>query len=196
MAQVLALQPDYIEVITWNDAGESHYVGNFWPQQIAGSTEGDYADGFNHTGWQQVITPFIAAYKNNATNVSQIATPGDSPVGALWYRTLLTSASCSSSISNYQSAEDVVNFAVILPSASSSYTIEVYSNSQLIGSFAGVAGLNYDSVPGLQAGAGQSIQILDSTGAVVASANGTKEVLAESSNSTLCNWNYEVVGLS
>lgn len=26
--QVLALQPDLVELITWNDAGEGHYVGN------------------------------------------------------------------------------------------------------------------------------------------------------------------------
>lgn len=192
MAQALSLQPDYIEIITWNDAGESHYVGNFWPEQINGTNEGSYADGFNHTGWQQIITPFITAYKNNASDISQITS--STPVGTLWYRTLLTSASCSDTIENYKSAVDAVNFAVILPS--SSYTIEVYSNSQLIGSFDGVAGLNYNAVPGLQAGSGQSIQILDSTGAVVSSANGTKDVLAESSNSTLCNWNYEVVGLS
>ncbi|OKL55799.1 hypothetical protein UA08_08838 [Talaromyces atroroseus] len=192
MAQILSLQPDYVEVITWNDAGESHYVGNFWPQQIAGTDEGDYADGFDHTGWQQVIKPFITAFKNNATDVSQISS--DSPVGTFWYRTLLTSASCSSTISNYQEAEDAVNYAVVLPS--DDYTIEVYSNDQLIGSFSGVAGLNYDSVPGLQEGSGQSIQILDGSGNVVASANGTKDVLSESSDSSMCNWNYEVVGLS
>lgn len=34
--QVLALQPDLVELITWNDAGESHYVGNckLDPQRI------------------------------------------------------------------------------------------------------------------------------------------------------------------
>lgn len=192
MEQILTLQPDFVEVLTWNDAGESHYVGDFWQEQIAGTDEGDYADGYDHTGWQQVIKPFIAAFKNNASDISQITPGGDSPVGALWYRPLLTSASCSSSITNYQQGQDAVNFAVILPS--DGYTIEVYSNSQVIGNFSGVAGLNYQSVPGLQAGGGQSISVLQDSN-VVASANGTKNVLTQSSNST-CNWNYEVVGLS
>jgi glucan endo-1,3-alpha-glucosidase len=86
-----------------------------------------------------------------------------------------------------------VNFAVILPSTG--YKINVYSNSNLIGTFASQKGLNYNSVPGLAAGSGQKIEVLDSSNNVVASATGTKSVLAESSNS-ICNWNYEVVGLS
>lgn len=193
MEQVLTLQPDFVEVVTWNDAGEGHYVGNFWAEQIDGTSIGTYADGFNHKGWLQVITPFIQAYKAGASDISQITPPDGAPVGTLWYRTLLTSASCSSTISNYQSALDTVNFAVILPSAG--YTINVYSNSQLIGSYSGVAGLNYNSVPGLRVGSGQYIQILDSARNVVAAATGTKAVAAESTSS-VCNWNYEVVGLS
>jgi glucan endo-1,3-alpha-glucosidase len=193
MGQILQLQPDFVEVITWNDAGESHYVGDFWPEQIAGSTIGDYANGFDHKGWLEVITPFIKAYKVGATSISDIATPSGSPVGAFWYRTLLTSASCSSSIANYQSARDTVNFAVILPSTG--YTIELYSNNNLIGSFAGQKGLNYNSVLGLAAGGGQMIQIVDGANNVVASATGTKNVLTQSPNAT-SNWNYEVVGLS
>lgn len=193
MGQVLQLQPDFVEVITWNDAGESHYVGDFWPEQIAGSTIGDYANGFDHKGWLQIITPFIEAYKAGATSISQISPPSASPVGSLWYRTLLTSASCSSSIANYQSALDTINFAVILPSAG--YTIKVYSNKKLIGTFAGQKGLNYNSVEGLAAGSGQMIEVLDSSNNVVASATGTKSVLAQSADAT-CNWNYEVVGLS
>ncbi|KAJ2959214.1 hypothetical protein NQZ79_g5296 [Umbelopsis isabellina] len=193
MEQVLQLQPDFVEVITWNDAGESHYVGDWWPEQVAGTAEADYAGGFDHKGWLQVITPFIKAYKAGATDISQITPPGSTPVGALWYRTLLTSASCSSSIQNYQSAQDAMNFAVILPS--SSYSIHVYSDNQQIGSFAGKAGLNYNSVLGLKAGSGQYIQVLDSSNNVVATATGTKSVLTQSTNAT-CNWNYEVVGLS
>jgi glucan endo-1,3-alpha-glucosidase len=110
----------------------------------------------------------------------------------MWYRTLMTSASCSSTIQNYQQGKDVINFAVVLPSAG--YTINVYSNSVRIGSFAGVAGLNYNAVPGLRVGGGQRLEIVDGSGSVVSSAAGTKNVAAQSANS-VCNWNYEVVGL-
>ncbi|KAL6837268.1 glycoside hydrolase family 71 protein [Trichoderma camerunense] len=191
--QVLALKPDLAELITWNDAGEGHYIGNFFQEQIAGSTIGDYANGFDHTGWQQLVTPFIKAYKSGATSGSQILPPGSTPVGSLWYRTLLTSASCSPSIQNYQQGQDTINYAVLLPS--NGYTIKVYSNNKQIGSFAGSTGLNYGAVPGLSVGSGQFIQVVNSAGSVVASATGTKQVSAQSSNAT-CNWNYEVVGLS
>jgi glucan endo-1,3-alpha-glucosidase len=192
MAQVLQLQPDFVEFITWNDAGESHYVGDFWQEQIAGSNIGVYANGYDQKGWLQVITPFIKAYKAGATSISQIVPTTTKPVGAFWYRPLLTTASCSSSIANYQSARDVVNFAVVLPSTG--YTIKVFSNNKLIGSFVGQKGLNYNSVLGLAVGGGQMIQVVDGSNNIIASASGTKSVLAQSTNAT-CNWNYEVVGL-
>jgi hypothetical protein len=42
---------------------------------------------------------------------------------------------------------------------------------------------------------GEILQVVDSSNDIVASAIGTKNVLAQSPNAT-CNWNYEVVGLS
>lgn len=193
MGQVLKLQPDFVEVITWNDAGESHYVGNFWDEQIAGSDIGAYTKGYDHKGWLQVLTPFIKAYKGGAKGLPDISPPSDKPVGSLWYRTLLTSASCFSSIKNHEMAVDTVNFAVILPS--DDYQIKVYSNNKVIKTVDGKKGLNYDGVPGLAAGSGQKIEVVDKSGNVVSSATGTKDVLTEKSGD-VCNLNFEVVGLS
>ena len=69
----------------------------------------------------------------------------------------------------------------------------MYSNNQLIGTFPGTTGLNYNAVAGLQLGGGQYLQVLNSAGSVVSTVTGTKNVLAQSPNAT-CNWNYEVVG--
>lgn len=193
MSQALKLQPDFVEIITWNDAGESHNVGNFWSEQLAGTEIEAYNKGFDHKGWLQIITPFIKAYKAGATSISDIAAPGTEPVGTLWYRTLLTSASCSSSIDNHESGRDTMNFAVILPA--DGYKIKVYSNDKLIGTFDGQKGLNYNSVLGLTAGSGQRLEVVDTSDKVVTSATGTKDVEAESSTD-ICNWNYEVVGLA
>jgi glucan endo-1,3-alpha-glucosidase len=196
---VLALQPDFVEVITWNDAGESHYVGNFWPEQIAGSDIGTYANSFDHTGWQQILPSFINAYKSGVTDVAQLTPPsGKTAVGVMWYRTLLTSGSCSSDPmgkpSGSQNAQDAINFAVILPD-NGSYTINVYSNNNKIGSFPGESGLNRRMVLGLQAGAGQRVEVVDTTtNTVVMSATGTKDVQADTT--AICNFNYEVVALS
>ncbi|KAL1870930.1 hypothetical protein Plec18167_007236 [Paecilomyces lecythidis] len=196
MGQILQLQPDIVEVVTWNDAGESHYVGNFWPEQIAGSQIGAYANGFDHTGWLQVLSPFIAAYKDGATDISKISPPsGASAVGAIWYRTLLKSASCASTISGSQNADDALNFAIILPTDTSGVTINVYSNNNRIGSYSGLPGLNDQSVSGLHTGGNQRIEVVDASGTTIASAVGTKDVQQQSTGS-VCNFNYEVVGLS
>ncbi|KAL1982151.1 hypothetical protein VTN96DRAFT_1686 [Rasamsonia emersonii] len=198
MEQVLSLQPDFVELITWNDAGESHYVGNFWPEQIAGTDIGNYANGFDHTGWQQVLPSFINAYKSNVTDISKITPAGGKAVGVMWYRSLLTTANCSpdpmGKPSGWQNAQDAINFAVILPEGASGYTINVYSNNKQIGSFPANAGLNGQSVPGLQAGGGQRVEVVDSSNKTIISATGTKDVQAQTTG--LCNYNYVVAALS
>jgi glucan endo-1,3-alpha-glucosidase len=201
MQQILSLQPDLVEVISWNDAGESHYVGNFWAEQIAGSSIGTYTRGYDHKGWLQVLPAFINAYKNNVTAVSTITPPnGKAAVGVMWYRPLLTTASCPhdplGKPEGWQNAQDAINLAIIL-SGGGNYTINVYSNNSLIGSFPGTAGLNGRTVTGLRAGSGggQRVEVVnDADRTTVISATGTKDVLSETMG--ICNYNYEVVGLS
>ncbi|KAJ0415233.1 glycosyl hydrolase family 71-domain-containing protein [Aspergillus carlsbadensis] len=195
MQQILNLQPHLVQMLTWNDAGEGHYVGNVWPEQIAGTEIPSYTDGFDHAAWLQVLTPFMHAYRDGVTDVAQIRPPGDTPVGAFWYRTLLTSASCSSSIRNHEQAQDAINYAVILPAGAAGYTIDVISDNQVLGRYPAGPGLNYRMVLGLRAGLDQRIVVRDSAGTILSTATGTKAVLAQSS-SAVCNWNYEVAGLS
>lgn len=44
MAAILGMgvsfQPDLIQVQTWNDGPESHYIGNIWPEQNTDSIPG------------------------------------------------------------------------------------------------------------------------------------------------------------
>ena len=93
--QALALQPDFVEIVTWNDAGESHYIGNNWPEAIAGAPAIQaYANGYDHTSWQDVLAPFIAAYKRGATSLGAVTSFGDF-AGAFWYRPLLRDGACT-----------------------------------------------------------------------------------------------------
>jgi glucan endo-1,3-alpha-glucosidase len=201
MAQVLSLQPDLVEVITWNDGGEGHYIGNVWEEAISTSTIGNYTNGFSHAGWQTLIPPFVSAYKSGATDLSQISTSDGKPAGVMWYRELLTTASCSGDSlgqpDGMDSGEDAINYAVILPS-SGSYTINVYSNNNKIGSASGTAGLNGGTVTGLVAGSADSqrVEVVDDSNgqSVVISATGTKDVSGEASG--ICNFNYAVVAMS
>ncbi|KAK8233899.1 glycoside hydrolase [Phyllosticta capitalensis] len=196
MAQALALQPDFIEVITWNDAGESHYIGNVWSESISSSPDiKAYADGYDHSAWQDVIAPFITAYKNGLTDVSGITPFGDF-AGAFWYRTILANASCSGDSmgkpSGWENALDAVNFAALLPEDTEA-TIKVYSGGNLVASFAGVAGLNAQSVPDIQLGA-QKVELVSSDGTVLGAGSSTVDVAADTDST--CNFNYQVVHIA
>ncbi|KAJ7142373.1 glycoside hydrolase family 71 protein [Mycena epipterygia] len=56
-------QVPIVEVITWNDYGESHYIG-----PIEGSQPNSQAwvNGFDHQGWLDIMQYYIAYYKTGA----------------------------------------------------------------------------------------------------------------------------------
>lgn len=72
--EVLFLQPDYVQIISWNDWGECHYIG---PQDstqwdgVFGPTKGNasynYVDGFSHDGFRLILPYLIDLYKTNTT---------------------------------------------------------------------------------------------------------------------------------
>ncbi|KAI1497932.1 glycoside hydrolase family 71 protein [Biscogniauxia marginata] len=79
--QVLEISPEYIEIITWNDYGESSYINEPVTKQIVKGAE-TYVDGFSHAAFRFVLPYFISAYKAGNPDV---VVPAE---GALaWYRT-------------------------------------------------------------------------------------------------------------
>ncbi|KAJ7238156.1 glycoside hydrolase [Mycena rebaudengoi] len=73
--EILNLQPQLVELITWNDFGESHYIGPLHPECPSVYAPSGDSDGViqwvSHTvqypyfsAWRKIITPYIAAYKN------------------------------------------------------------------------------------------------------------------------------------
>jgi len=51
MEQVLQVQPDFIEVLTWNDGGESHYIANYWASTISATADySGYTEKYDHSG--------------------------------------------------------------------------------------------------------------------------------------------------
>ncbi|KAI1431041.1 glycoside hydrolase family 71 protein [Xylaria sp. CBS 124048] len=79
--EVMTIMPDFIELITWNDFGESSYLNAPIARQIVAGAE-VYADGFDHTAFRFVLPYFIAAYKAGSTDV---AIPQEGAMA--WYRT-------------------------------------------------------------------------------------------------------------
>ncbi|KAH7407387.1 glycosyl hydrolase family 71-domain-containing protein [Cadophora sp. MPI-SDFR-AT-0126] len=75
--QVKYLQPEFVQIITWNDWGESHYIGPLHVNEMdvfgekAGNSPYNYVSGMPHDGWRQFLPYVIDTYKNNISTVTQ-----------------------------------------------------------------------------------------------------------------------------
>ncbi|KAI1187603.1 glycoside hydrolase family 71 protein [Nemania serpens] len=198
MNQILQLSPEFTEVITWNDAGESHYVGPSWPETVTPEIlqYGD-TDANPHTGWQPLISSFIEAFKGGATDTSaMIPANGASFAGAMWYRGVLKSCLNNGSDGSPRGsggARDTVVYAVVLPAATQGFQVRVSSGGQVLATQSVTAGLSYNSIEGLKTGA-QLLELLDGSGNVVAKASSEVDV-SDGPTNGFCNFNYYVAGL-
>ena len=119
-----------------------------------------------------------------------MAPPADDPIGALWYRGVLKDE-CSSAPQNAQSAQDTVNYAVVLPPSAPQSVIKVSIDDHVLGSFPAQGGLNYGAVPGLAEGTPR-LDLVGSDGSVAWSALGVNRV---QSGNVPCNFNFNVAQL-
>eukprot|EP00026_Physarum_polycephalum_P009599 Phypoly_transcript_09727.p1 GENE.Phypoly_transcript_09727~~Phypoly_transcript_09727.p1 ORF type:complete len:442 (+),score=62.71 Phypoly_transcript_09727:154-1326(+) len=124
--QLFSINPHMIEIITWNDWGESHYIGTIDPDSgdlPQGSQA--YVDGFPHTAFQATLPYFISQYKtgngqiNNDTVVywyrpyMKDSQPSNDPLGQPYVANQDTSRS---SYTPQQVLEDNVYIVSILTS--------------------------------------------------------------------------------
>jgi hypothetical protein len=62
------VKPEFVEIISWNDFGESHYIGPLDPRQYDAFTIGDapfnYVDGMPHDAWRAHLPFMIDTYKD------------------------------------------------------------------------------------------------------------------------------------
>ncbi|KAH8601291.1 glycoside hydrolase [Bisporella sp. PMI_857] len=194
--QILAAKPDFVEFLTWNDGGESSYIGNVWPYAIDGTNVAGYTDDYDHSAWGNIISPFIAAYKAGSSDIADIVPAnGAKASGAIWYHTILTTATCASDSigkpDGWSNAEDLVHVAVLLSEAGAGSLIKVYNgdDNEKLAEVVGVKGLNSFSVNGLNTGK-VVVDIVEGI-TTIASAKGGKDVAADAA---ICNYNYHVVG--
>jgi glucan endo-1,3-alpha-glucosidase len=78
----------FLEIVTWNDYGESHYIGPYdTPHTDDGSSR--YTKGLDHTAHLEFAVPYIKAFKSGSR------TPViEQDMLVYWYRPHLKSASC------------------------------------------------------------------------------------------------------
>ncbi|KAI5460198.1 mutanase [Mariannaea sp. PMI_226] len=173
--QVLQAGFSMVELITWNDYGESHYIG---PLDSKHYDDGNskWTNDMPHDGWLDLSKPFIAAYKNKDTDVSKYI---QSDQLVYWYRRTLSALDCDSTDTtsgrpannqsgNYfegrpdgwQTMDDVVYVVSLLKSAG---TVTVSSGGNTVTKNV-PAGANIFTVP---AGLGQQKFALTRNGASV-----------------------------
>ncbi|KAI1374327.1 glycoside hydrolase family 71 protein [Hypoxylon crocopeplum] len=193
MEQILSVSPEFTEVITWNDAGESHYIGPCWAEGLTDEIlQYGNSDTAPHDGWQSLIASFIDAFKAGSSDVGAMKPRTGAFAGAMWYRGVL--GSCSGDKPRGSGgAVDAVNYAVVLPAGSAGLSVRITSGGRVVATQAVHGGLNYNSVAGMTTGA-QKIELVDGSGSVVASASSAVDVSNTPTNG-FCNYNYYVAGL-
>ncbi|OJD32584.1 glycoside hydrolase family 71 protein, partial [Diplodia corticola] len=170
--------PEYIQILTWNDGPESHYIGNIWPEQNNETDPTRYATqaDFPHNGIRPLLSSFISSYKAG----KEIMEPptGEDAVGALWYKSIHSSTVCpdtdaliSKKPDGYSAASDVLTWAVIVSSIGGPYSIRGFSGGQELQTFYLTAGYNFGTFSSLQEG-DQRMELLDASGNVVMVASG------------------------
>ncbi|KAK7693520.1 hypothetical protein QCA50_003088 [Cerrena zonata] len=87
--QAIQLKPDIVEIITWNDYGESHYIGDINPNVDLGQQAPNYVNGFVHAPWRIVANYYIQWYKTGSPPAIQ----NDQVV--FWYRSHPKAVTCS-----------------------------------------------------------------------------------------------------
>lgn len=79
--QVLSIdpQPEYLEIITWNDWGESHYIGPLRPLEFHafnrtnGKSPFNYVEDMPHDGWREFLPYTIDMYKFGSATISKVS---------------------------------------------------------------------------------------------------------------------------
>ncbi|KAF7378461.1 hypothetical protein MSAN_00273200 [Mycena sanguinolenta] len=83
------VKPDIIEIVTWNDYAESHYIGDINPNVDLGDAAPNYVNGFPHAAWRIIAQYYISWYKTGTAP----AVENDTVV--FWYRAHPKAVSCS-----------------------------------------------------------------------------------------------------
>jgi len=131
-------QFDIVEIISWNDYGESHYVG---PIKGAQPNSQAWTNGMNHTAWLELTQYYATAYKTG-----QYPTIEKDQI-FMWSRPHSANAQSPDPVpqpTNFQILEDAV-WAVVMATAPSTVVLSVSSTSSM--TFQVPAGVSKLAIP-------------------------------------------------
>jgi glucan endo-1,3-alpha-glucosidase len=194
--QALALQPDIIQLQSWNDAGEGHYMGNLWPEPLDNRTK-LLTDAYPHTGYGQILPAFIQAWKRGDKSTSNMQpTNGKQVQGVYWHHTLTADGTCpndsvpkSTDIANL--VDDAVTGILLVPLKATNKLVAVVNvNGNKLNQTDLKPGFNRFKFTGMGTGK-VDLQVWDGSTMVM----GGYANLEVKKTAELCNYNFQVVGL-
>ncbi|RDW92917.1 uncharacterized protein DSM5745_00239 [Aspergillus mulundensis] len=196
--EVIYTLPEFVEIISWNDYGESHYIGPLYeyayeaPMGI-GKAPINYVQGMPHDGWRKFLPWVIESYKNGMPSITQEGLVG-------WYRTSPgqscgtgdttgnTASQLQVEFEPYEVMEDKIFYTALLAS-DATVTVSIGGAAQT-GSWTwtpdGGIGLYHGSVP--FNGVGDVVITLSRGGAVIAEISGGPAI-SNTCTTGLSNWN-------
>ncbi|KAJ3716483.1 glycoside hydrolase family 71 protein [Lentinula raphanica] len=133
---VVDVKPDIVEIVTWNDYGESHYISEINPKVNLGDLAPLYVDGFNHTGWATMAKWYITWFKSGAKSGPTITK--DRVI--FWYRAHPKDIACDQGEKprNSELPEDAV-FAVSMLESDANITLTVGESTTTFHAAKGIA---------------------------------------------------------
>lgn len=174
--EIMNLNVDLVEMISWNDFGESHYMGPVQGAMPDGSEV--WCNGYDHQAWLKLSSYFISAFKTGnypPINNDQVY---------FWYRTSSKNTYCGDPIGmpdNHDWADDnIVIFALLTSSAQINVTCG--HNSQ---QFNGNQGSNFFT---MGFGEGNVSVSLSRNGQWLGSIQGALPI-----NNTISNYNFNAM---
>ncbi|KAF9872878.1 hypothetical protein CkaCkLH20_09741 [Colletotrichum karsti] len=195
--QIVYNQPDYVEIISWNDYGESHHIGPLRDHAMGAFETGkapfNFAKNLPHDGWRMTLPFWIDYYKNGKATVTKEGVMG-------WFRTTPakacgdgdTSGNTASQLqlefSPAEVMQDRIFFSAVLGS-SADVTVSVGGTSQA-GTWTSVPdggiGVYHGSVP--FQGSGSVVITLQRGGGTIATITGGS-ITGTCAEGGLTNWN-------
>ncbi|KAK3392904.1 glycoside hydrolase family 71 protein [Podospora didyma] len=205
--QVMEVQPDFVEILTWNDYGESHYIKPITKKDEYDGllkTFGaplDYVTNNPHQGWLKFLPFYIAQYKAGG-KVPAVA----KEEAVLYYRTAPATACPNggttgnnpafgqTAVPPEQMAEDSIFFAALLTSDADVKVTVTVGATQIPATFnkppaagAGTPGVYRGAVP-MGTNTGAVSLTVTRGGTTVAEAKGGPE-LSTTCQNNVQNWN-------
>ncbi|PLW12437.1 hypothetical protein PCANC_19152 [Puccinia coronata f. sp. avenae] len=119
--------PEFIELLTWNDYGESHYLRD--PQPTANLPSGmisahQYVDGFSHTAFLNLLSYFNQWYKTGTPPTL------DQTTMYIWYRPHVKNASATNDL--LPAPEDRI-YGYVIPAPNTSVSaVRILSGYQVL----------------------------------------------------------------